>query len=70
MSNIITFIRSLFSEKSKTSTKLVENTSDEEVLTISQTYINYDSTDIRNPLNPLHLKCNSGFETVMLCLTY
>jgi hypothetical protein len=70
MSSLITLIRSLFSEKSKTSTKLVENTSDEEVLAISHTYVNYDSTDIRHPLNPLHLKCDSGFGTAMMCLTY
>jgi hypothetical protein len=70
MSSLITLIRSLFSEKSKTSSKLVENTSNEEVLAITHTNVSYEITDIRHPLNPLRFKCDSGFGTAVLCLTY
>ncbi len=69
MSSLITFIRSLFSEKSKTSTKdnfVVENTSDEEMIAILPSYTHSNIIDITHPLNPIHIKCNSSFGIAMM----
>ena len=65
--SLITFINSLFGKKAETSSKLVENTSNEEVYAIIHAY---DINDVRHPLNPLRLKCESGFGTSMMCFTY